>query len=101
MTSKCCPLFLIIVLFACNNARFVFIETEDGSGQNFDSDEDIGKKCVDSQGNEHRPGQKFKEGCNDCYCYEDGSGMCTRRGCNVPSLVHKRSRKSINQSSKF
>ena len=88
MTSKCCPLFLIIVFIAYDNARFVFIETEDGTDKKFDSDEEcewnrqlnlwiffkhhyicsVLDHCTDRNGVRHKEGDSYSDGCNLCTC---------------------------------
>ena len=40
-------------------------------------------KCMDSGGNKHRPGQSWThtDGCNECFCDEEGVAHCTRMKC--------------------
>ncbi|KAL3613002.1 hypothetical protein CASFOL_043157 [Castilleja foliolosa] len=49
---------------------------------------DKGGKC--------RPGMVYKENCNNCYCQQDGSLRCTRKGClnydQVKKLQEQRKR---------
>ncbi|KAI5631766.1 pacifastin inhibitor (LCMII) domain-containing protein [Phthorimaea operculella] len=42
---------------------------------------DKGDKCT--------PGMVYKEKCNNCYCQEDGSLRCTRKGCLTFDQVQK------------
>ena len=96
MTSKCCRLFLIIVFNAYDNARFVFIETEDGTDKKFDSNEEcewntqlnfkyiyicsVLEHCKDVNGVRHNEGDSYSDGCNSCSCGATPEGTsCTRR----------------------